>query len=111
MKKKVEKWIYSDPSVRLPYFMMKHKCWRKLSCAAQSLYCYMRLSMYDMDTGYTNTNECRVAFGPSKAPGFGASKYYRAINELLTKGFVDLVSKGSHGKKAVYDMMTLRWLE
>ena len=107
---KDKKWIHSDPSVRLPYFMMKSDAWKSMPCSAQSLYCWMRMSMFDSDNGFTNTNEGKAAFGPSMAPKFSPGKYYRALGWLLSVGFIDEVSAGGHGRKAVYDMMTLRWM-
>ena len=107
--KKTKLWLYQDPSVRLPYFMMKSKAWQDLSCSAQSLYCYIRMSIKDYDNGTLNMDERYVRFGPKDAPGFSHTKYYRALDELLRAGFIKKVRDGSHGRKAVYDILTLDW--
>jgi hypothetical protein len=106
-----DKWIYLDPSVRLPYFMMKSVAWRELSGSAQSLYCYMRMTVRDPDVkDDPNLNERRVRFGPGDVSFFGHGRYYRAMEELVKVGFVDEVVNGGHGRKGVYDLLTTRWI-
>ena len=76
------------------------------------LYFYMRASVKDQDNGYRNMVEGAVKFGPSDALKYGMVKrtFYRALNDLLSHGIIELVEAGYGGKKAVYSLLTLEWV-
>ena len=110
MASKKDVWIYSDPSVRVPYFLMKHDVWWDLSGSAVKLYLALRCSVKDLENGYRNVKEAHVCFGPSDMKCVTQRTYYRASNELLDVGLIEEVMCGSHGKKAVYDLMSVKWM-
>jgi hypothetical protein len=109
-KKKSTKWIHTTPSVLMPHFMMKSESFKSLPGSAVKLYLEMRMSCFDADNGYRNTDELTVSFGPSDVKHFSHRKYYGALKKLIEYGFVKVVSHGCHGKKAVYDLLTLDWI-
>lgn len=105
--KKDVPWIYSDPSVRLPCYFLRSNAWKRIGNAARTLYILMRLSI-----GEANYNPRRVKFGPRDVVGYlSRNTYYPAMNELLTVGIVNEVQPGSHGRKPIYDLTTLKWVE
>ncbi len=112
MKRRKE-WIYGDPSVRLPVILLRSDAWKDLSYPAQMLYVYMRASIFDQDNGYRNTVEGAVKFGPTDVVRYGMDKrtYYRALNDLLKHGIVEEVEAGFGGRKAIYNLLTLDWVE
>lgn len=111
-RRKKRKWIYADPSVRMPVFFLRSEAWRELSYAAMGLYVFMRASMFDPENGFRNTNEYKVSFGPVDAEKYGMRKktYYRALGELLESGVIERVSEGLGGRKAVFNLLTLNWI-
>lgn len=105
-------WLYKDPSVRMPYEMMKHEAWMLgLSFPARTLYLHIRMSMFDEDFADSNVDEKMVVFYPGKVPWMKRSVYIKAIKNLIEVGFMVEVSPGGHGKKAIYDITTLKWCE
>jgi len=108
---KKEKWIHLNPSVRVPYFLMAHDVWEDLSGSAVKLYLAFRKAFKDPDNGFRNTvSESRISFGPADVPYMNQRTYYRALNELLEVGLISKVSCGSHGKKAVYNLLSVEWM-
>jgi len=86
--------------VRLPYALLDSDAWFNLRGSACKLYIVM-MSLCDA--------ESTVEFGPSDASCLNKRTYYRALRSLLDGGFVEEVRAGSHGKKGIYDLTTLRW--
>jgi len=111
MKKK-NAWVYTEPYVHVPYFLMESDVWWDLSGSAVKLYLAMRKSYKDISNGYRNSkSEAMISFGPSDIPYLHEDTYYRALDELLSVGLVREVSPGGHGIKAVYDLLTLDWMD
>lgn len=54
-----------------------------------------------------------VKFGPADVEEYGMHKrtFYKAMGDLIDKGVVEQIEPGFGGKKAVYDMTTLRWCD
>jgi len=112
VKNKNEKWLYADPSLRIPLLLIKNEVWRRLTYSAIALYIYMRVSICDSDNGYKNMDEQQVKFGPKDAARYGMPKgtYYKALNNLLEVGLIEEVQCGSHGRQGIYNMLTLEWI-
>ena len=114
MKKKPEpKWIYAGNNVRIPLMLIRHDVWKSLTYAAVALYIYMRASIKDPDNGFRNTDEARVKFGPADVRQYGMSKgtYYRALEKLLELGIIEEVEPGFHGRRGVYNLLALDWID
>jgi len=109
-RKNVELWIHHNPSVRVPYFLMSHDVWIDLSGSAVKLYLALRKSYKDSDNDFKNVDEACIAFGPADIPYMSYRMYYQALRELLKVGLISEVSRGSHGKKAVYNLLTTDWM-
>lgn len=111
--KKMREWIYENPSIRVPVILLRSNAWKGLSYSAGMLYLYMRASLFDQENGYRNTVEDAVKFGPSDAGRYGMDKktYYRALAELLECGIVKRVENGRGGKKAVFNLLSLEWVD
>ena len=92
--------------------LIRHEVWKHLTYAAVALYIYMRASIKDPDNGFRNTDEARVRFGPSDVKRYWMSKatYYKALDKLLEVGIVEEVEPGSHGRRGVYNLLTLKWI-
>jgi hypothetical protein len=100
-------WIYADPSVRLPYFLLRSNAFKRIGHPAKTLYILMRMSIGD-----TNFNPMRVRFGPQDAAGYmHKATYYEALAKLIEYGLIEEIEPGKSGRKGVYNLTTRRWVE
>lgn len=108
--KKSKLWIYQDPSVRLPYCLVHSEAWKRLPPVAVVVYILMRSSAFN--GGPTANNDpARIKFGPADVKGYISKPgYYNAVDALQEFGIIKEIKSGQHGRKAVYDLLTMDWV-
>lgn len=105
-------WWQGTPYIALQYFLMKNKNYQRLSSTARDMYGYMRMQYKDYANLPANTDMSKIPFGPSCMPKISSKRYYNAMKgELIKRGFVKVVSEGGHGRKAIYDLTTMDWVD
>lgn len=112
MKKPKNKlWIHQDPSVRLPYMLIKSNAYRRLPAIAQTVYTLMRATAFNGGPHINNDPRC-TRFGPEDVQGYISKVgYYQAIKALQQAGIIRQVESGGHGRKAVFDLTILDWID
>ena len=108
MKKpsKPKLWIYNNPSVRIPHFLIKSDTFKKLPPSAVVLYLLMRMADHD-----TSPSAYLVSFGPSDVKGcMHKPTYYSSLSKLIQVGLVEVIQLGTHGRKGIFDLTTTKWV-